>query len=80
MSHIDVLLVVNKSFGGFEDFMRWRENGIAFKVADDKEDLVENMTMICCNGASIGYWGDIMTGPFMCFGKYKIIIICKKVD
>ena len=63
-----------------KDFMRWRENGIAFKVADDKEDLVENMTMISGNGASIGYWGDIMTGPFMCFGKYKIIIICKKVD
>ena len=49
------------------DFIRWRETGIAFKVRDD-QDQTDNVSLI----NNDGYWGDVGTGPFLCFGEYLI--------
>ena len=52
------------------DFLRWRENGVAFKVTEDASlsDLIPNVTLVSDEGA-LGYWGDVMTGPFISYGQ-----------
>lgn len=53
-------------------FIRWRDNGIAFKVTDDDidlDELTDNVTLINGDGKAAGYFGDIATGPFLCYGK-----------
>ena len=55
-----------------KDFVRWRSNGIAFKVTEDENDtknLVDNVTLISGDQKTSGYWGDIMSGPFICYGN-----------
>ena len=54
------------------DFLRWRENGVAFKVTEDASmsDLISNVTLLSVEGASLGYWGDVMTGPFIPYGRW----------
>ena len=57
-------------------FIRWRDNGIAFKVTEDDlnlEDLSDNITLINEDGKGAGYWGDIGTGPFLCYGKSNFL-------
>ena len=58
-----------------KDFVRWRNNGVAFKVNEDEDgidNLVDNITLISCNKQALGYWGDIMSGPFICYGNEKL--------
>ena len=55
-----------------KDFVRWRNSGVAFKVIEDEdgsENLVDNITLISGNKQTLGYWGDIMSGPFICYGS-----------
>ena len=52
-----------------KSFIRWRGNGIAFRVFEDninEDDLQTNVTLLSGEGRSAGYWGDITSGPFMC--------------
>ena len=60
------------------DFLRWRENGVAFKVTEDASltDLVSNVTLISGEGAALGYWGDVMTGPFISYGQLASLVHC----
>ena len=60
-----------------KDFVRWRNNGVAFKVTDNEdgvENPVDNITLISGNKQSSGYWGDIMSGPFICYGNEKYVV------
>ena len=52
---------------GKKDFLRWRENGIAYKF-DDEDPGVDNVTLVSGDGKAAGYWGDIITGPFISLG------------
>ena len=57
-------------------FIRWRDNGIAFKATEDDikiDELMDNVTLITGDDKEAGYWGDIVTGPFICYGKLVII-------
>ena len=57
-----------------KSFIRWRENGVAFRmVEDDVSDLEDNVTLLSGEGTQAGYWGDIMSGPFMCHREYMMI-------
>ena len=57
-----------------KSFIRWRENGVAFRmVEDDVIDLEDNVTLLSGEGTQAGYWGDIMSGPFMCYREYMMI-------
>ena len=57
-----------------KSFIRWRENGVAFRmVEDDVSDLEDNVTLLSGEGTQAGYWGDIMSGPFMCYREYMMI-------
>ena len=59
-----------------KSFIRWRDNGIAFRVVEDdinEEDLQTNVTLLSGEGRSAGYWGDITSGPFMCLREWKNI-------
>ena len=63
-----------------KSFIRWRGNGIAFRVVEDninEEDFQTNVTLLSGEGRSAGYWGDITSGPFMCHREKNIIL---KVD
>ena len=64
------------------DFLRWRENGVAFKVTEDASlsDLMSNVTLVSGEGASLGYWGDVMTGPFISYGGSSLDIRRDCVD
>ena len=56
-----------------KSFIRWRGNGIAFRVVEDdinEEDLQTNVTLLS-GEESAGYWGDIASGPFMCHRELK---------
>ena len=42
------------------------------KVMEDENDtknLVDNVTLISGDQKTSGYWGDIMSGPFICYGN-----------
>ena len=57
-----------------KSFIRWRDNGIAFRVVEDEineEDLQTNVTLLSGEGRSAGYWGDITSGPFICLREWK---------
>ena len=51
-----------------KDFLRWRESGVAYDLTEDDKVGVDNVTMINGAGKESGYWGDIVTGPFICLG------------
>ena len=48
------------------DFLRWRDSGLAFRVTED-DSLTSNVTLL--SGDSPGYWGDVMTGPFVSYSE-----------
>ncbi|XP_026953256.1 dynein axonemal assembly factor 3 isoform X5 [Sagmatias obliquidens] len=58
------------------EFRRWRETGVAFELRDSSAYHVPNRTLasgrlLSHRGervAARGYWGDIVTGPFVAFG------------
>ena len=49
-----------------KDFLRWRETGLAFRVSEET-DLQTNVTLLSGEGSKLGYWGDVMTGPFISY-------------
>ncbi|XP_075910453.1 dynein axonemal assembly factor 3 [Petromyzon marinus] len=57
------------------EYSRWRERGVAFEAREGVYD-VANMTLasdlvVSQRGEKVvarGYWGDIVTGPFVAFG------------
>ena len=51
-----------------KDFLRWRESGTAYEFKEVDEVGVDNVTLINGKGKDSGYWGDIITGPFICLG------------
>ncbi|XP_030617170.1 dynein assembly factor 3, axonemal isoform X3 [Delphinapterus leucas] len=58
------------------EFRRWRDTGVAFELRDSSAYHVPNRTLasgrlLSHRGervAARGYWGDIVTGPFVAFG------------
>eukprot|EP00069_Balaena_mysticetus_P003469 bmy_16794T0 len=58
------------------EFRRWRDTGVAFELRDASAYHVPNRTLasgrlLSHRGervAARGYWGDIVTGPFVAFG------------
>ena len=69
------------------DFLRWRETGVAFRVSEDESltDLQTNVTLLS-GEANLGYWGDVMTGPFISYGEaagdseYSINLIMQRLS
>ena len=62
-----------------DEYIQWREKGVAFHLRDDAPYDISNRTL--ANGALLhnrdgdlvgqrGYWGDIVTSPFIAFGSY----------
>lgn len=60
------------------EYLHWREEGIAFQLRDDAPYEISNHTL--ANGILVrskggeatgqrGYWGDIVTSPFIGFGS-----------
>ena len=73
-----MMMMMMNMRGGAEvnkkSFIRWRESGVAFRmVEDDVSDLEDNVTLLSGEGSRAGYWGDIMSGPFMCYREYMMI-------
>ncbi len=59
-----------------EEFMQWREKGIAYMFQERGDYSTPNYTMLSYTEAKtktqqtiqlIGYWGDIVNSPFPCF-------------
>ncbi|XP_011404946.2 PREDICTED: dynein assembly factor 3, axonemal-like isoform X2 [Amphimedon queenslandica] len=62
-----------------DEYIQWREDGVAFHLRDDAPYDISNRML--ANGALLhnrdgdlvgqrGYWGDIVTSPFIAFGSY----------
>ena len=62
---------------GKTDFLRWREEGLAYDLKEEGMEEVEveredNMTLVSRGKVGqLGYYGDIVTGPFICLGTKR---------
>ena len=61
---------------GKAEFLRWREEGLAYNFNDEgmeaEEEREDNMTLISRGKVGqLGYYGDIVTGPFICLGTKR---------
>ena len=63
---------------GKAEFLRWREEGLAYNFneegveAEEEEEREDNMTLISRGKVGeLGYYGDIVTGPFICLGTKR---------
>ena len=74
------------------EYKGWRTNGTAFVIEDDPEKTPQpNMTLVSsmksinrkdggANPSSISFFGDIVTGPFLCYGlnpSYEAVSVDK---
>ncbi|XP_042865838.1 hyphally regulated cell wall protein 3-like [Penaeus japonicus] len=58
--------------GWGEEFLEWRESGHAFVTATDSRPILANTTLAsvatvsdgCTRHRRLGYWGDVLSGPF----------------
>ena len=71
MKLFELVSVINS-----HEYCRWREDGIAFRLRPDAPYEVPNITLasgiiVSKNGEKVGqrgYWGDIVTSPYVTFG------------
>ena len=63
---------------GKTDFLRWREEGLAYNLKEegmeevDEAQREDNMTLVSRGKVGqLGYYGDIVTGPFICLGTKR---------
>ena len=62
-----------------DEYLHWRETGVAFHLRDDAPYDISNRTLangvvVRSRGGDIvghrGYWGDIVSSPFLAFGSF----------
>ena len=62
---------------GKGEFLRWREEGLAYNFNDkgmeaEEEEREDNMSLVSRGKVGqLGYFGDIVTGPFICLGTKR---------
>ena len=62
---------------GKVEFLRWREEGLAYNLKEEGVEMEEveredNMTLVSRGKVGqLGYYGDIVTGPFICLGTRR---------
>ena len=62
---------------GKVEFLRWREEGLAYNLKEEGMEMEEveredNMTLVSRGKVGqLGYYGDIVTGPFICLGTRR---------
>ena len=61
---------------GKAEFLCWREEGLAYNFnkegVEAEEEGEDNMTLISRGKVGeLGYYGDIVTGPFICLGTKR---------
>ena len=59
---------------GKTDFLRWREEGLAYNLQEEGMEVEreDNMTLVSRGKVGqLGYYGDIVTGPFICLGTKR---------